>query len=475
MANFFGSFLGKRDKLLNNHPPSPPTDFSRYSSEYIAYCIEHEQTICALEAGFRTNEAPKDIAMQTLRTVCDFYGGDWAGVVELDMELGVWIPGWWYNIDPTVTTLQKMHDIENLFVMPNWVKAMKRNEAVVITDTAAAKDTSPQEYKVYRRLEAKSVMGVPFGPAPAGFLLIRNPTKYTNHTSALQTFAYILHRAIVQSNASERTKMTFTPDNIQNDTDIIINFFGDMEICILNGVWRERDFNSPKSSRVVAYILLHGKAAHSALAIADALYPEDSADTETINKNIRGYIYRFRKSFGLISNHKLIEYSPNGYRVNSKLHIMTDLQQFEMLWEQTQTNLPLTHKAYLLKLAIKLYRGPVCASSCDDHWLVGIATDYKMKYIGMVNELLSILAQCEDYDGVHHFALKSLRLAPENVKAHYWLVHAKYHSGAVALAKQEIHRVKEALTHEEFSIFKRYILRDTSLVRGQILEGFGAT
>ena len=118
MAHFFDSFLGKRDKLLNNHPPSPPTDFSRYSNEYIAYCIEHEQTICALESGFRTNEDPKDIAMQTLRTVCDFYGGDWAGVVELDMELGVWIPGWWYNIDPAVTTLQKMHDIENLFVMP---------------------------------------------------------------------------------------------------------------------------------------------------------------------------------------------------------------------------------------------------------------------------------------------------------------------------------------------------------------------
>ncbi len=84
--------------------------------------------------------------------------------------------------------------------------------------------------------------------------------------------------------------MALTPEEIKSDKDIIINFFGDMEIITQDGVWKEHDFNSPKSSRAVAYVMLQRKTAHSALAIADALYPEDTADVDTINKNIRGYM-----------------------------------------------------------------------------------------------------------------------------------------------------------------------------------------
>jgi len=81
----------------------------------------------------------------------------------------------------------------------------------------------------------------------------------------------------------------------------------------------------------------------------------------------------------------------------------------------------------------------------------------------MVNELLSILVSFEDYDGVHHFALKSLKLVPENVKAQYWLVYAMYHSGAVGIAKQEIGQAKLRLTEDEYATLKKYIIKDSSL------------
>lgn len=45
----------------------------------------------------------------------------------------------------------------------------------------------------------------------------------------------------------------------------------------------------------------------------------------------------------------------------------------------------------------------------------------------MVDELLSIFARFEDYDGIHHFATQALNLVPENVKAQYWLVYSIYH------------------------------------------------
>ncbi len=463
MANLFGGFFKKIEKPQDIHPPSVPKEFSQYDNEYITYCIEQEQTLSKLETQIHTSDDPKEISMLTLQTACSFHDAEWTGIIEVDMELGVTTTGWWYNADPKITTLQRIHEFENFFPMETWQKALRTGQPVVILDVNEVAKTSPQEYQAYNRLGVHTMLAAPFGPRPLGFLVLKNPTRYNTLTSAARGFAYIIHRALTQKRMIDRVKMALTPDEIKSDKDIVINFFGDMEIITRDGVWREHDFKSPKSSRAVAFVMLQRKTAHSPLAIADALYPEDTVDIDTINQNIRGYMYRFRKSFELISKHKLIEYTTNGYRLNPILNIKTDLQQFETIWEQTQQDILVTHKIYLLKQAIKLYKGTVFQSACDDHWLVGIATEYKMKYISMVNDLLSILAEFEDYDGVHHFALKSIKLVPENVKAQYWLVYSMYHSGAVAIAKQEIRQAKLRLTEDEYTTFKKYIATERSL------------
>lgn len=469
MANFFSGLFRSNDKLLTTHPPSTLPEFSQYESEYITYCIEQEQTISNLEAQLHADDDPAVIAKRTLKTTCDFYGADWAGVIEVDLNLKVWGAGWWYNVNPDIHELQKMQELENTFTMPSIVEAIKKQKPVIIRDIADIEKTQPSEYQVYKRLDVKSLLAVPFGPNPLGLLVVRNPTRYGTRTSAMNSFAYVVHRAIAQKNAMEKARMALSPPEIESDTDIVINFFGDMEIITQDGVWTEHDFNSPKCCRTVAYILLQEKSAHSALAIADALYPEDNLDADTINKNIRGYIYRFRKSFEPICQHSLVEYGTNGYRINPKLKITTDLQQFSQLWERSQQDIPIPQKVHLLKHAFKLYRGSVFASSCDDHWLVGTATDYKMKYIGVVNELLSILAQFKDYDGINTFATKSLALVPENVRAQYWLIHAVFHSGAVTLAKKEIQQAKARLTAEEFKTLQDYIGKDITLPYAELI------
>ena len=470
MANFFSGLFRSNDKPQTTHPPSVLQGFSQYDSEYIKYCIEQEQTISNLEAQLHTDDDPEAIAKLTLQTACKFYGANWAGVIELDLDLKIWGAGWWYNVNPDVNELQKMQEFENLILMPSVVEAIKKQKPIIISDIENIKESHSSEYQVYKRLDVKSVLAVPYGPNPLGFLVVRNPVRYGERTSALKSFAYVVHRAIAQKNALEKARMALIPAEIQSDTDIIINFFGNMEIITQDGVWNEHDFNSPKCCRTVAYILLQGKAAHSALAIADALYPEDDLDIDTINKNIRGYIYRFRKSFEPICKHNLIDYNTNGYRLTPTLNITTDLQQFERLWKRSQQDIPIPQKVHLLKRAFKLYRGSVFASACDDHWLVSIATDYKMKYVGVVNELLSILAQFKDYDGINHFATKSLALVPENVRAQYWLIHAVYHSGAICLAKKEIQQAKARLTADEFKTLQNYIDKDASLPYGELFE-----
>lgn len=466
MAHLFKKLFPQQEQPPAGQPPSLP----QYDEDYIIYCVEQEQTIDHLESALHTSDNPEEIAMQTLKTACEFYAADWAGIIELDLDLGITTPRWWYNTDPKVNRLQRMYEYENLTPMQTWLHSIKSGEPIIIEDISTVARTLPQEYSVYKRLGVRSLVAVPFGPNPLGFLVLRNPQKYIRLTSTLNTLAYVMHRAMAQRDTMNRAKMVLKPEEITSDKDIIINFFGDMEIYTQDGVWKEHDFHSPKCSRAVAYIMLHPKTAHSALSIADALSTEDTSDVDTINKNIRAYMFRFRKSFDLISRHKLIEYGPNGYRLNPSLHIKTDLQQFENLWELTRQDIPLTQKVHALKQAIKLYRGTVFASACDDHWLVSIATEYKMKYISIVNELLAILARFEDYGGVQHYATKALGLVPENVKGHYWLIYAMYHSGAVTLAKQEMQQAKLRLNEDEFSSLKNYIRKDDSLRNGQIWE-----
>lgn len=441
-----------------------------YDSEYVAYCIEQEQTVSKLEAALHTSDDPNEIALMTLQTVCTFYRAEWAGLLELDLALGVTTTGWQYHAESKGLSPPKAQEFENIYPMETWLKSLKSGEPIVLLAPASIAKTSPQEYQAYNRMGIRSLIAVPFGPNPVGFLVLKNPTRYNAYTSAVSIFAYVLHRAIAQRNTIERAKMILTPKEIENAEDIIINFFGYMEIITQDGVWREQDFNSPKCSRAIAYIILQGNSTHSALAIADALYPEDTLDVETINKNIRGYIYRFRKSFRLISKHDLIEYTAHGYKLNPSLNIKTDLQQFDELWEQAQQEIPLTYKVYMLKRAIRLYKGSVFETACDNHWLVGTATAYKLKYIGMVNELLSIMAEFEDYDGIHHFATKAIKMVPENIKAHYWLIYAMHRSGATAIAKKEISQAKLRLTDDEFATLKEYILDDPILQNSHLFD-----
>lgn len=90
-------------------------------------------------------------------------------------------------------------------------------------------------------------------------------------------------------------------------------------------------------------------------------------------------------------------------------------------------------------------------------------TCYKLRYIGIVNELLATLDQAKDYTGVQQYATRAIELAPENTKAHYWLIHSMNHLGTLELAKNEIARAKSLLTSDEFATLKKYVIQDDTM------------
>ena len=71
-----------------------------------------------------------------------------------------------------------MREFESASGLPRWLQAMKDNEPVVVTNSKKIKDDYPEEYTVYERVRAKSLLAVPVKPRPVGFLVVRHPQRY---------------------------------------------------------------------------------------------------------------------------------------------------------------------------------------------------------------------------------------------------------------------------------------------------------
>ena len=312
------------------------------------------------------------------------------------------------------------------------------------------KHEEPREYAVYQKLSIQSFIAVPVKPRPLGFLVVRNPRKNTTESSLLKMLAFVTLSIINEKKLMDRMRFAIQPENIRKDTDILVNLFGSLEIYTSRGVLKEADIKSQKILRMIAYLLLNRKSSVPPREMAEALWPEEGMDIGVLSNNMRGLLFRLRNTFGLICQHNLIESTPNGYRLNPKLNIMTDLQQFDKCCDAVPRAISTSEKIDLLKQAVRIYKGNVLTSAEAEHWLMLTASHYNLKYVGIVNELLRMLADAECYHDLHKYAAQSLSIEPGNIYAYYWLIYSMVHLGSFDLAKSEYEMAQRYLTNEEY-------------------------
>lgn len=449
--------LEKLQNALSSKSANVKSGEKRDQDEYAQYTQEMEETLRNLEAQLHESDDPEEIALSTLKAACKFYDGDWCGVLDVDLDLGLWMPFWWYNKNPEDKTAVLLDEFESSEFLYRWVAAIKAGQAIIVPDCEEIKVSYPDEYAMYQRIGIKSVIGVPFWKRPTGFLAVRNPKRYVNRSSMLQLLAFVVVASVNEKKLMDSARMVLSPDDIKNDTDIIIHLFGELKIYTSKGILQEADIKSPKICRLVAYLLLHQRSMIPPREIAEAIWPEEACDSDNPGKNLKGLIYRFRQMFSLISDYQLIESTPNGYRLNPKLNIMTDLQQFDRYWDAAQKAISVTDKVSLLKKTVAVYTGNVLASAASEHWLMHTASHYNLKYLGVINELLKTLAEVNDYSEIHLYATQSLSIEPGNMRAYYWLIYAMYRMGATEMAKSEVKEAERYLTREEYLELIRYL------------------
>lgn len=422
------------------------------SLEDIQYALGFEHALRSLESKLHNTDNPEVIALEMLIAAVEFYDGDWCGVVEADLEVGAWTPLWWYDRRTGGMTPTRFLELEDAAPMQRWITAMRQGTPICIENTEDVKDTHPGEYSVYKRLNAHSVIGAPFWKNPSGFLLVRNPKRFKRYTSLIQMYAYVAVSTINEKKLLERSNQSFSPENIKRDTDVIINLFGQLSVYTSKGVLTEGVLNSPKLSRLLGYLVLHRERAVPPRMIVDALWPEE--EIENPGNKIKALAFRLQNAFSIISDYRLVVSTTNGYRINPELNVMTDLDQFDRYRRDAQ-NMPSSSnssdaKIELLKKAAALYHGSLFTSASGEHWLIPTEVNYRLKYNGVINELMRELSAIRSYSLIQEYAGMALQVDPRNADAYFWLITALAHLGSPEIARSELNMAKTMLINDEF-------------------------
>ena len=169
--------------------PEKPTGNYRMVSEEDMQRYEFQeklfQMIVSVEADAHNEEDPMAIAVRVMKACCDFYDADWCGILITGLQTQVFIPEIWYEpgIGPMQDTL--FNDIEFTEGFATWAQHLIEQKPLIIPDAEKIRQINPKEYEAYQRLEARSIMGVPFGQHPLGFMVIRNMKQYTDRLEPL--------------------------------------------------------------------------------------------------------------------------------------------------------------------------------------------------------------------------------------------------------------------------------------------------
>ena len=62
----------------------------------------------------------KEVAQQVLKATCQFYDADWCGLIQVDLDLNLWTPFWWFNTGATDKTMFLTEEYESAEFLDRW-------------------------------------------------------------------------------------------------------------------------------------------------------------------------------------------------------------------------------------------------------------------------------------------------------------------------------------------------------------------
>ena len=113
----------------------------------IQRAIDFENSMNDLESQlYYRRLSPKEVAQQVLKATCQFYDADWCGLIQVDLDLNLWTPFWWFNTGATDKTMLLTEEYESAEFLDRWVQAVRKGIPMVVPDAEVTKEAYPAEY-----------------------------------------------------------------------------------------------------------------------------------------------------------------------------------------------------------------------------------------------------------------------------------------------------------------------------------------
>ena len=419
-------------------------------AEFFAYlhdssaALERVQTIL-LEDGY-----PERVLERCMRMLLAYYDADWCGAINADLEVGIWTPIWWVDAKEGFQAPTLFHEFELPSNYAHWVEALTSNHPVIVEDVEAVKDQDPEEYDNYKRLEVRSVLGVPYYKGSTGFLIIRNPKRYFFQLTPLVMTSYIVAAETNDIRLLLANQNQITSEGIRDPKDVIINMLGGMSISSYHGTIKERDISMEGIGRIIAYLALNPKKEVMSYKLAQDLYPNE--EFSKCSNKIRNLIYHFRKDYGILfeQDSRLIKTIGSTFMLDPDLNVTTDCMLFDSLLKEAKAEQDITRKIFILRQAAKLYKGDMLPPIASEHWLMTTAIHYTQKYLQLSIQLCKLLYDQKDYWRCQEQALEALKHIPDSKWHYYWLIRSLEARDMTTLASRMRKNAQQALEQDDY-------------------------
>lgn len=212
----------------------------------------------------------------------------------------------------------------------------------------------------------------------------------------------------------------------------------------------------PRAQRLLAFLLLHRRAAISRQRIAFELWT-DSLESEA-SATLRRALSDLRVGLPLADRASLIRVGRDRLQWNCDAPYWLDIEAFEELIKQSS---PAS-----LADAVALYTGDLLAE-WDDEWIVVEREQLRQGQIGALHRLVAHHRALGEYEQARHLARAALELDPLAEALHRELMAVYYEAGDRTGALAQFGRLRDRLRHEVGAepMAETQALRD-SIVRG---------
>ena len=361
------------------------------------------------EAG----DGPKAVLKRHLQ----LFDGDWIGLLDYDMAMGVWSTKYFYNANTESSTDTLIGDAEGAEQALRWLKAIQSGQPIIISDIEDIKDEAPEEYAMYKRLKVQSVLAVPYRNCGSGLMVVRNPKRFGDNYVALNIMAYIATNEILafkRKQNLERQIVHYVPNDSK---EIRVNLFGKFEILGKDLRISTEDIPAPMEF-MIAYLCCNKGRCVSQEMLAD-LYGDDSVSW-------KNQIYRFRKQWKEFEGHEgddnqFIITTDKGYTLNPDLEVVADSDCVLEFVKTIEDQSDAMTKTEMLKQFRTLYRGGFLEGHIDN---TAFVSEKRMKYIAIFNDkmenLLKLLYGQKEYDSLERYSADLLEISPNCVGLYVW-------------------------------------------------------